>query len=700
MAAPPDSRDWARTLAAGGILGVIGGGVLALAAVVAIGTIWSGTPADDLIRATLSAAIPPILADALRLPLSPIAADWLSRAAPGWQGVAVAGAALGVAAGATLGGVAGAPRPPVTERGRIVTRGARAAAAESRRESRHAGGPGVHIHPEVRISRDRETRGIMLSGSVGAGKTVILQHLIGDILANPSARLLIHDIKGDFTATVPGLMREAGGGLGLIAPWDARSMRWSVAADIRSSADARELASRLIPSGEADGTDSHWTQGAAMILGGLIVSLARRTRGQWGWRELVAEIGQSYPQLREAAIAGAPATEALLTHREPSPTTASYLSLLTSSAGGLISDLAAADAEHARHRPFSARQWLRGHGPRVVILGGSTRYATLATALHSSIVRAIAGGLDALEDDPERRIWLVLDEAAQLGRVDLQPIVETGRSKGVCVVTGWQDVAQRRKIYGADAAAAMDGMTGTHIIGRLLGADSQQWAAQMVGQRRVRRYTTSYGADGRSVSEQVGDEAVIPPDEWGGLGRVRDGIEAVLIRGGRTVHRVVWPFPDRRQWRKVTPPHRPAAWTDTLQTAPTPSGGDSDPDPTASPRPAAESAPSHRPAPEGGDHGSPPAAEARAAQEDRTGGGSRSGEAGKPSGRAGPAAPHDGNAASGSGAIKVPEEPAMAPEIPAHTQGPDTGDTTPRPRRRLVIRRPRGDGAGPERDDR
>ncbi|MQM39306.1 hypothetical protein KBTX_03330 [wastewater metagenome] len=448
-----------------------------------------------------------------------------------------------------------------------MTHGAGAAAATARREHRHGGGAGVRIHPDVRLSRERETRGIMLSGSVGAGKTVIIQHLIESILAQPGTRLLVHDLKGDFTATLPALTREAGGGLGLVAPWDARSMRWSVAADIRSPADARELASRLIPPDDTGGTGAQWAQGAAMILGGLVVSLARRSRGRWTWADLLAEIAQPYPALREAAIAGAPMAEGLLTAGEPSPTTASYLAQISSRAGGLIADLAAADQDLADRRRFSARHWLRGHGPRVVILGGSSRYGSLATALHGSIIRSIAGSLDALDDDDERRIWLVLDEAPQLGRVDLRPIIETGRSKGICVVTGWQDSAQRRSIYGADDAAAMDGMTGTHVVGRLLGADSQQWAARLVGQRQVRRYTTSHGADdGRSVSEQYADEDVIPPEAWGGLGRVRGGIEAVLIPGGDMVHRLVWPFPSRERWRRVAAALRPAPWTESLET--------------------------------------------------------------------------------------------------------------------------------------
>lgn len=53
------------------------------------------------------------------------------------------------------------------------------------------------------------------------------------------------DIKVDYTSRLDSVIPTDQ--IGLLAPWDRRSMCWSAAPDMRSAADACELASRLIP---------------------------------------------------------------------------------------------------------------------------------------------------------------------------------------------------------------------------------------------------------------------------------------------------------------------------------------------------------------------------------------------------------------------------------------------------------------------
>lgn len=508
--------------------------------------------------------------------------SWLSQMAPALPYVAGAGAALGALAGGWLGWRWSTPRADEHEAGRTVERGPAAARAESAAEHR-VSGAGIRIHPHLRISRDRETRGIELTGSPGSGKTVVIKSLLREILNDKHTLALIHDIKGDFTAELGSIVDPDE--FGVVGPWDARAMRWSAASDLRSAADARELAARLVPAPTSG--SSQWAQGAQQILGGLLVTLARQTKGRWTWADLQVQIAAPYPEMRAAPIVGG------LLPEKPTATTASYLANLTAAAGGLVADLAAAD-DPARPR-WSVRAWLAGRGPRVIVMQGSTRFSALAQAVNSSIVRAISGSLDSMPDSRERRVWLVLDELAQLGKIELGPVIETGRSKGICTILGWQDVGQRRALYGHDVADSWDSMIGTHIVCRLLGPDAQEWSSSLVGRRQIRRQVRTASGDAAiggmsrdlawaknvSISEQFADEVVIRPEEFAALGPSREGVEAILVTGGQTAHRLTWPYP--KGWHGVAPPHIPASWTRVLEI------DDSDPAAAESDRTAAPS---------------------------------------------------------------------------------------------------------------
>ena len=67
--------------------------------------------------------------------------------------------------------------------------------------------------------------------------------------------VLVIDVKGDMTATLPGEPL-------LIALQDLRSMIWDVARDCRTKQDARELAARIIPASH----DPMWSDAARGIL--------------------------------------------------------------------------------------------------------------------------------------------------------------------------------------------------------------------------------------------------------------------------------------------------------------------------------------------------------------------------------------------------------------------------------------------------
>ena len=137
-------------------------------------------------------------------------------------------------------------------------------------------GAGIKLHPgfDWHLSRERETRHFLLVGSVGGGKTQILTPMVLAAIGRGD-RVLIFDIKADFTSTLPV-------DFALLAPWDSRSMVWDVARDCVNAQDARELAAQLIPSGQ----DPMWHQAARQILTAVIQQLQAYKADAWTWKDL------------------------------------------------------------------------------------------------------------------------------------------------------------------------------------------------------------------------------------------------------------------------------------------------------------------------------------------------------------------------------------------------------------------------------
>jgi hypothetical protein len=573
------SRRDIRYAASGIVLyGMLGSAVVCAATLgvgwVVSGLVAHGVSAPQFYQILFWSASPHWLTELFgRTELSERCSEWIKLSASWVPWGGGAGLIWGGLLGAWGGWSVSYPDTDVV-RGRQYLTGGEGLSAIRREMAREAiwSGPGIYIHPEIQISRDRETRGLMVVGAIGGGKTVILKHVIADVIARGD-KVLIYDNKGDFTSEIDSLVDDKSE-IGLVAPWDKRSMRWSVAKDVRSATAARELATRLIPQPESG--DAQWAQGAALILSGLITTLASESNG-WSWDDLLQAITLDYHDLRAFALRKIKLATNLLPE-EQSQTTQSYLSVLISGAGGTISDLAAADAEASGRnaRVWNTHDWMLGKGgPQIVVMQDSSQFSTIAQAMGSSVIRSARGAIGQMPESKTNRVWLIIDEFPQLGRIQgIDGIIDTGRSKGVCVVLGFQTKAKIDDIYGESFADALLGNFGTQIICRSGSAETRHWAAEQIGQQEVRRVIESRSANttvfntknqttGFNQSEQIVTQAVVLDTDLAGLGRRGDGIDAVLVTGSHNyVAKVWWPF--AKGWQKLGKPNVPAAWTIAL----------------------------------------------------------------------------------------------------------------------------------------
>lgn len=361
----------------------------------------------------------------------------------------------------------------------------------------------------VEWSRSRETEHALVLGLPGGGKTAgVLRPLLDQALARGD-RVILHDPKGDFTA-----LHYDPATTVLLGPWDRRCHIWDCASDMDSPALVDEFAAAICGVATA-GENQHFHQGAASVLGGLIKSALLEGK-HWRWAELAGALrGEPVPMIKHAAM-GDPLVQGAF----PSLFTPGK-GELTNGERGVLSTLANSSrmlmqlgaVDHARPDAprFSLRGWLAGtmHSEtRLVILNSSALYAQACEALWGSMLAVVSATIVSVM--PERNadaegLWLILDEARQLGGVALeriQTMEEVGRSRGVRVVMGLQDAQQLEAAVGREKAGPMVSMQSTRFYLRSSPNAAEQ-IVHTVGEREIKRIanTATTGAvQGKTAS--------------------------------------------------------------------------------------------------------------------------------------------------------------------------------------------------------
>lgn len=472
------------------------------------------------------------------------------------------------------------------------------------------GGPGVRIHPQARIGERAEVAHFLILGGPGSGKTTALWTMLQDVIERGD-RVLLLDFKGDFTRDLPKPIT-------LLSPADARGTRWALGQDIRTRLDASALAETLIPLGSGEPI---WSQGARGLLIGLLSHLQTTRGASWGFQELAelaARVLVDYKLLVSIIIKEHPPAKAYLMGAD-SKTTASFLGQLSGALTHVV-ELGVSDFSIPKTVPgWSVRWWLRGgyKGPKVVVLGWQPSSKELSQAFAASLIEQVVRQLSDLPDcsPGDRRVWLILDEAAQLGKIpSITDALVTLRSKGARVVLGLQSVAQITQNYDRETLTVWSNSTDTKILCRLKSKEDQKFASELLGKRTVERYSHQFsqsaGVSGptRSGSWHRQEEHVMPESDFGHrLGPGKNGVRAIVLPGGAKGAALLdWPYhkspspeirASRIQAKWVKPGFSRPRWGETppqvadIPPAPGPTTSGEDDAPRGDPKPQTEQTP-------------------------------------------------------------------------------------------------------------
>ncbi len=331
---------------------------------------------------------------------------------------------------------------------------------------------------DVTLPSGLETRHVALIGTTGGGKTTQLRLQL-DVIETRGEAALVYDTSGEFVANY---YDPARGDI-ILNPFDQRGAFWSPFAEIVHPADADRIAACLINE-TGDEERDIWLETSRNLVANVMRNLWREGRGTL---ETLLNVLQSMPQT-ELKHWLANTSSARSFEKDADRATASVLFMLVKAVNMLMFlRKAPRDGEAS----FSISQFFKGvdqHRGRKpwIFVPRKEDYFEAMKPLMALWLEAAASAMLGLSASPTRRVWFLLDELADLPRVEnLERLLPQGRKFGTCAILSFQTIGQMRGHYGPDGSEALLGCCNSKLFLQMSDHASREWASATIGSVEV-----------------------------------------------------------------------------------------------------------------------------------------------------------------------------------------------------------------------
>lgn len=361
----------------------------------------------------------------------------------------------------------------------------------------------------VNVPIDIEPRNFLLAGSPGTGKSQALTVALDSLIAD-KAMAVIADASGIYCQRYYDSKRDV-----ILNPLDARSVKWSPLAEIKSAADIASVCKSLMPDGE--GESRQWTTYAQECLDAIISHVYANCGTNGDIYELA--VSADIKTLREV-FAGTPAA-ALVTEGNDR---------MFGSVRGTLSEAMRAfkylDKSVGAANSFSIVDHITRDKPGIIFLTYQQQHRAALARLIASCIDVAARSVLMLPPKLDRRVVFALDELPLLGKINsIIELATNGRKHGAVIFAGLQTISQLRELYGRETAQTLLACLGSWLILQIADAETAEYMSKQLGdteQIRVNRSGGSSNTDsGRSESsnwnEQIHKDKVILASQLQGL---------------------------------------------------------------------------------------------------------------------------------------------------------------------------------------
>lgn len=346
---------------------------------------------------------------------------------------------------------------------------------------------GVASHLKIgnlHLVKDSEIQNIALHGTVGTGKSTIINSLLSQV-REANQRAIIYDKGNNF---VPLFYRE--GKDIILNPLDLRCPKWSLWDECVDRADLENFAQPLLP--ESKSSDPFWVLSAR----NLFVATAEKMRHDKDRsiekllnNLLSISLEDLYEYLKDTDASN-------LVSSSIEKTALTIRSVLAAYAKALRLCQA---FDNDNNQRFSIREWIKNADEDAwIFIASDGRLHESLKPLITTWLNITMQGVLGLTPDLKRRVWTILDELNSLHKLPLiiEYLSEARKFGGVSLL-GVQNFPQLANNYGNEGAKSIWDLVNTVAYFRAPSGDVAKWVEKEIGEIRHLKFRDqySYGVD-------------------------------------------------------------------------------------------------------------------------------------------------------------------------------------------------------------
>ena len=328
---------------------------------------------------------------------------------------------------------------------------------------------------EIKLPEKLETEHCCFIGRTGTGKTTMLNEVIQNLRARnrDGQKAIIYDFKGNYVEKFYRKETDL-----IFNPLDKRTVRWNIFNEIDSKQDIAQIASSLIPD-ESD-RDPYWQRAAKAVFRAILTHLYIRdkktNKDLWDMcSERPKNLFHSFMELAECRQA----VRHVESRSDSSSRVDSILSVMDTKILDPFENLRDIDGD------FSFKDWIV-NGKGFLFIVNKADQQELLKPLLSLIIDLMLVKTIALEDDINRRIFLLVDEFVTLQKLpSFVSFLSTARSKGGSVWCGLQDLGGVQNLYGKNITSTIFNNFTTLLSFAISDPNTSSYVERAFGQREV-----------------------------------------------------------------------------------------------------------------------------------------------------------------------------------------------------------------------
>lgn len=379
----------------------------------------------------------------------------------------------------------------------------------------------------VDIPRSAEPYHFLVVGSTGSGKSVAISRMLDSLEARGDLVLVV-DSGGEFCSRYYREGRDH-----IINPFDDRCAPWSPTSEMKGPWDAEALAKSMIPDGVGDSKE--WNGYAQVFVTAILRKLSEE--GRLSIKDLLYYAQAASMEELKVFLANTAAAAQLVSDK-------TFGSIRTIVSTYLSTYAYLTDNDE----PFSVAEFILQDQSGFLFLTYRDDQLDSLRNMISCVLDVAARTILAMPANPDRRVWLIIDEFASIGKVQsIEAVATKARKVGGCLLLGLQAVSQLKDRYGEHSAQTILSCLSSWLVLRCSDADTAEYISKYIGDSEVSRMTVGESSSdtggSSSLNEQIQTQRAVMPVE---LQKLKNLAGFFKLAGNYPICNIFLPFPAKR----------------------------------------------------------------------------------------------------------------------------------------------------------